>query len=629
MDDDAEGYQATDAIGSSNISVFSVSRVRSSHPVPADHSSVQIQPRIMDHTPEPGSERDPLLGPQTKLKKPFYRARPLWLVPFALFASIVRGMTLGPRVEIFTQLSCNAIYGHDVYDHTTIGADSIFSSINHIPLHIDPSGPHLSRLHFISQLPSKRCLQDAAVQAGAARLQTTMTFTMGVLSALTTGWWGHFGELHGRTKVLSAATLGLLLTDLIFILAAITAYVSDCTSDGSRAQMFSRFTGVSFFGLSIGPTIGAFLITHPLFNAAPASHAAHGGTHTVTSVFYLSAMCSLVNLLLALFVFPETPKKKAKIAEEVGAVTSTEGATSTGKPGFLAGFLAPFALLAPRKIENPGGASRKDWRLTFMALTLLIYALSTGIFQIKYLYAEHVYGWGAEQLSYYISAMGFARTIYLLVLMPIIIMLFKPKPDPATTANAVIPAGKKKAPPTPLQLAKEMRFDFMVLRASLLVDIISHTLVALSSEGTSAAMFTAYTSLSSFGAGVDPAMQSLALCIMQANGEDNRGKLFGAFAMLRTVGQMIVGPLLFGLIYSTTVATLPKAIFMTAAGFGVIALVLLFMVRTDVGLKTRRIARSRADIEIERGRSRVSKDIGHAVLNVSTGEGTSSATGLR
>ncbi|KAH9941328.1 MFS general substrate transporter [Amylocystis lapponica] len=597
------------------------------------------------------------------------------LVPFALFASIVRGMTLGPRVEIFTQLSCNAIYGHDVYDHTTIGADSIFSSINHIPLHIDPSGPHLSRLHFNipgddddddepdpRELPSKRCLQDAAVQAGAARLQTTMTFTMGVLSALTTGWWGHFGELHGRTKVLSAATLGLLLTDLIFILvstphsmfaahghklliispiiegllggwqtlqAAITAYVSDCTSDGSRAQMFSRFTGVSFFGLSIGPTIGAFLITHPLFNAAPASHAAHGGTHTVTSVFYLSAMCSLVNLLLALFVFPETPKKKAKIAEEVGAVTSTEGATSTGKPGFLAGFLAPFALLAPRKIENPGGASRKDWRLTFMALTLLIYALSTGIFQIKYLYAEHVYGWGAEQLSYYISAMGFARTIYLLVLMPIIIMLFKPKPDPATTANAVIPAGKKKAPPTPLQLAKEMRFDFMVLRASLLVDIISHTLVALSSEGTSAAMFTAYTSLSSFGAGVDPAMQSLALCIMQANGEDNRGKLFGAFAMLRTVGQMIVGPLLFGLIYSTTVATLPKAIFMTAAGFGVIALVLLFMVRTDVGLKTRRIARSRADIEIERGRSRVSKDIGHAVLNVSTGEGASSATGLR
>ena len=152
-------------------------------------------------------------------------------------------MTVGPRVEIFTQLSCNSIYGHDVYDHTSVGATDLFSSNNHIPLHIDTANPHLSRLYFdirgpkeISnniynltfinaedddepdprELPSKRCLQDADVQAGAARIQTMMTFTMGVLSALTTGWWGHFGELHGRTKVLSVTTMGLLLTFVRF-----------------------------------------------------------------------------------------------------------------------------------------------------------------------------------------------------------------------------------------------------------------------------------------------------------------------------------------------------------------------------------------------------------------------------
>ena len=118
-------------------------------------------------------------------------------------------------------------------------------------------------------------------------------------------------------------------------------------------------------------------------------------------------------------------------------------------------------------------------------------------------------------------------------------MTFKPKPEPIP-ADAVIPAGKKKVPPSAHQLAKEMRFDFLLLRASLVVDIISHALVSLSPEGTSSALFTMYTSLASVGAGVDPAMQSLALCIMQANGEDNRGKLFGAFAMLRTVGQLIV-----------------------------------------------------------------------------------------
>ena len=121
------------------------------------------------------------------------------------------------------------------------------------------------------------------------------------------------------------------------------------------------------------------------------------------------------------------------------------------------------------------------------------------------------------------------------------IYLFKPKPKPSPQVTASTTQGKKKPPQTPAQIAAEMRFDFGLLRTSLLVDLLSHVLVSLSSPDSSAVAFTLFTSLSSFGAGVDPALQSLALCIMQANGEDNRGKLFGLFAMLRTIGQMILG----------------------------------------------------------------------------------------
>ena len=60
--------------------------------------------------------------------------------------------------------------------------------------------------------PTKRCLTDPTVQRGAARIQTSVTTVMGALSALTTGWWGHFGEQYGRMRVLAAATLGLFLT---------------------------------------------------------------------------------------------------------------------------------------------------------------------------------------------------------------------------------------------------------------------------------------------------------------------------------------------------------------------------------------------------------------------------------
>jgi len=137
-------------------------------------------------------------------------------------------MTLASRVEVFTELSCHSL--HEQYnrpDHVS-QALTPFRSIRYA---VDPTGPHLTSVFFPSisihtqenddnddgdddprVIPGKRCVSDPAVQAGAARLQTIMTTTMGALSALTTGWWGQFGERHGRTRVLAIATFGLFLT---------------------------------------------------------------------------------------------------------------------------------------------------------------------------------------------------------------------------------------------------------------------------------------------------------------------------------------------------------------------------------------------------------------------------------
>lgn len=43
-----------------------------------------------------------------------------------------------------------------------------------------------------------------------------------------------------------------------------SAYIADCTSPGSRATIFARFTGVLFIGLALGPIIGAWLIRNPI-----------------------------------------------------------------------------------------------------------------------------------------------------------------------------------------------------------------------------------------------------------------------------------------------------------------------------------------------------------------------------
>jgi len=138
-------------------------------------------------------------------------------------------MTLAPRLEVFTQLACGTLQSH--YNHTVLlnatisSPHTLHNSYTHLYLSPDSVAPYYTIPLDANDtndnsddeddprnLPSNRCMSDPAVQAGAARLQTIMTTTMGILSALTTGWWGHFGERHGRTRVLTFSTLGLFLT---------------------------------------------------------------------------------------------------------------------------------------------------------------------------------------------------------------------------------------------------------------------------------------------------------------------------------------------------------------------------------------------------------------------------------
>ncbi|KAF5327664.1 hypothetical protein D9619_004865 [Psilocybe cf. subviscida] len=732
-------------------------------------------------------ESAPLLQrPQRPRKKHFYRPRPLWLVPFAIVASLVRGMTLAPRLEVFTQLSCNRLHGDHRWNHTQSAPPPPFHDLS-VSLYsiIDPVGPHIipeafaldPRAHArqprgvaspqrrsslgvlppVSQsgqdekdsedtedprrIPSSRCLADPAVQAGAARLQTIMTTTMGLLSALTTGWWGHFGERHGRTKVLAIATFGLFLTDLTFILvstpgsvlaehghnllivapfiegllggwstlqSASSAYLSDCTSPGSRAGVFSRFQGVFYLGLAVGPGIGGWLIQHP-FGVGNMPK----GEKVVTTVFWVAIACSFMNFLLALFVFPESLDKKKqqeaaaaqlkgdtppasptsphpfngtgpeefqgsrsaileRVEEEEPAPTTAVRNGERKRQGVIASFLSPLAIFLPVVVldPSPNGLSvrkRRNWSLTILAIALFGFMLSTvsldacsvfrrggcqrsGLYQIKYYYATHTYGWDSQELSYYISFMGGGRALWLLFLLPSLISFLKPRYIGVQSNTAQGPNPKKKGKPTRAQLGREIGFDLMLARFSLLIDIIAHTLVAilpapsyqtdlirslstggLSSFQRSEVLFVLATSLNGLGSGSVPAIHSIAVCILQVRErpldgveqqpgkeQTGTGPLFGALAVLQSIGQMILGPMLFGLVYSGTVATFPKAVFVLGSGIMVASLAMMFFVRNPVRmhpLQRRRQRRQLDDDNSQRGRSRQSKDLrGGAIM---------------
>jgi len=135
------------------------------------------------------------------------------------------------------------------------------------------------------------------------------------------------------------------------------------------------------------------------------------------------------------------------------------------------------------------------------------------------------------------------------------------------SAESAQPQPGKKPKPTRAQLGQEIKFDLMLARCSLMMDVISHSLVSAlpspprpwsgivgdeNGSKRSQAMFVVATSLSGLGSGTLPAIHSLALCMVQVRTLDAKaagqsemdeqtGALFGALAVLQAVGQTILG----------------------------------------------------------------------------------------
>jgi len=63
-----------------------------------------------------------------------------------------------------------------------------------------------------------------------------------------------------------------------------------CATIPVQRTDLSRFTGVLYIGFALGPEIAALILQN---------------THMTTLVFYTSAICASINILLLLFVFPE------------------------------------------------------------------------------------------------------------------------------------------------------------------------------------------------------------------------------------------------------------------------------------------------------------------------------------
>ncbi|KAF8546052.1 MFS general substrate transporter, partial [Imleria badia] len=513
-------------------------------------------------------------------------------------SSLATAVTAGPRVEIYTELVCRGYTPTPalltlppvaITVPSTILGNAVSLAQVHLPHHeqvwttIHTTGQDITT-PYPSMVPGA-CANHPHIQAEIAKLGAVIAIIGGILSCLTTGWWGGFLDRHGRTRTMGIIVFGPLLSDfltfIVFlfsdtlpgkywflaiapimegimgapssVMAAETSYMRDVSESPDLARNFSLLIGIFYAGGTMGPVFGGFL---------------NQRTGSVMAAFYAATVIHIIYALLAWFAMPESISKammvhaRNRYADELALAVDTDaGPFRRWAKVLVKSFWDSFPLhvLAPKPTQNSG---RKDWNLTCLAISAGLINAIMGSGSSIYQYALYTFQWSSLDLGYFISASGLSTVIFLLVILPAIISVWK----------RVLSSNRH---------AEEARqgtlFDLHLVRLSSVVFATGYALMGVAPTGL---IFTLCFVISTFGLGFLPAVQSVATILHTGlSGEDDTGRLFGALGVVYVLGGRIIGPALYGTMYAVTVSFLPSAILWLSVGCALTAFLALAFVR--------------------------------------------------
>lgn len=595
--------------------------------------------------------------------KPWYK-RPdeRWLRPFVILLTLGTGMTIAPKVELCTSLVCEEILGIK---------------------YGDPQGESLSLFNMLP-MPRERpplseeCKASAQVEAASSLLSLKLSLAMGVLSLLVTGFWGGLSDRKGRTVILRLAVLGLVLGDLTYIafglfpqsaipfgknllvicsavegllggIATLTAthqaYIADVTPSGTRAKVFAYFIGLFFIGVAVGPFLGSLMTKFMQSTIAP---------------FYFAFFAHATYLVFATLFLPESnsPERMQKAREEYKEkISQLEQASSASSLSHFWRFLffvstpiQPLALILPRyrkesitEDSHPTSShisvshtqrQKLDWNLTLIALAYVTEAFTYGVLNPKMNYAMLKYGWGKEEIGYFLSFSSFVRAACLMFICPAAIKWFHRPPtssvlpqdgqsaavdgtqessdveasertpllddegrsysyvsetnSPAEEAQAIddedfrLDPSSKQVERLWMLRAKHLRqihdshFDRKLVLVSIGAASLIYLVLALTARGRPAC-FVFFSALVSLGGAAPAGFSSLALAMLEK--DSDAGKLFAAWSVLSAISQTILGPIIFTTLFTRTDSTLPESIFFLGSGLFFLSTILVSLVR--------------------------------------------------
>ncbi|KAF9258534.1 MFS general substrate transporter [Marasmius fiardii PR-910] len=549
------------------------------HPPEQEEETIHVSEEAQSGDPEE-EERE---------SRPWWRRpSPLWIIFLLPFTGVAHAATKAPRVEVYTTLICRE-NRPDIFPQGGFP----FSGID------------------------KACYSDPVVSAEVARLVAIMTTIAGVLSCLTTAWWGAFSDRNGRIRTLGISLTEQLVTDAVHILvyyksewlpggywfllvgaviegilganmtagAAKHAYFADTTTPASRSRMFSISTGIMYIGSALGPAMGGLITRY---------------TQNLISVFYAALFAHIIYACMVWFIIPESlTSKQMSIAAEKQRERAIRLASSKGlKPRLKRWFkfLSDLSVFGPASSFGSSPKSHRRWSLTCMAISYALVMSLVGSANNKVQYASTMFGWTSETIAYWLSFTGAIRSVFLAIVLPLLVKCLKKKPktrrarpprsdeeQPLIDGSQSKVYGPSPRPPLPSKLkeAQTSRLDLRLARISLGLMIISY--VGLCLDVTSFS-FIIYTMIEALGAGYGPAIQSVALSLYGRKSDGETGRFFSALSILQALCSQILGPLTYGVVYAETVGTYPQMIFLVSAaclGLSFISLVLVRLPRME------------------------------------------------
>ena len=468
-----------------------------------------------------------------------------WLLPPFLLYTLAWGGVIVPKLNLILNLICRE------YLSDRSMQDPSFSVM---PVIFGGDNPQC-------QIPE--------VQALVARFTLYGNLIGGILSAITSPKLGAISDRYGRKKVIALTTFGMLVSEIITIMAAkypemmsvnwmllgyacdglcgsfivamavTNAYASDCTAPPQRNVTFAYIYGCLFTGIALGPLIAGYIIK---------------ATGQILTIFYIALGCHFLFMSFVLFVAPESLTKERQMAAREKYRLKEEGETDaawTNNPVYwVFSTLSGAKLFAPLKILYPTGegSSRAVRRnlVLLAAVDATMFGVAMGSVTIVIIYSEIQFGWGTFETSIFVSIVNTCRVCCLVILLPLVTYLIRGRQGNAPQRNS----GSDK-------------LDLAIIRTAILFDIIGYVGYATVRTGALLKLSGAIAAIGGMGS---PTLSSALTKHVPA---DRTGQLLGAIGLLHALAK-VVAPTIFNLIYSLTVYTFKQTVFVClAATFGI------------------------------------------------------------